>query len=73
MTVDELLEHADRLEADLRCKRREIREHSHTSYTEETLLRQCAALEGRVSEIRHGCRVIQVRAAVAAGLGALAA
>lgn len=73
MTIDELLEHADRLEDDLRHKRREIREHHHSTYTEETLLRQCDALGNRVSQIRHDCAVLQVRAAVAAGNAALAA
>lgn len=73
MTVEELLEHADRLEADLRHKRREVRESNHSTYDEETLIRQCDALGNRVSEIRRQCRVLQVRAAVAEGTTALAA
>lgn len=73
MTVEELLEHADQLEADLSHKRREIKGRNFSSYSQETLLRQCDALAGRVSEIRQECQVIQVRAAVAAGRGALAA
>jgi hypothetical protein len=64
MTVDELLAHADRLEADLLHKRREIRESNHTTYNQETLLHQCDALGNRVSEIRQQCAaLVQARAA----------
>jgi hypothetical protein len=73
MTVDELLEHADRLEADLRHKRREIRDNNHSTYNQETLLRQCDALGNRVSEIRRQCGVLQVRTAVTAGTAVFAA
>jgi hypothetical protein len=55
MTVEELLEHADRLEADLVHKRREINESTRTIYSKTTLSRQIAALQDRVDEIRREC------------------
>jgi len=73
MTVEELLEHADRLEADLVSKRREIRSGCQSGpYSRETLLRQCDALGNRVSEIRRQCAAIVQERAVAVGV-ALAA
>jgi hypothetical protein len=64
MTVDELLAHADQLEADLEHKRREIRDRDHNTYNQETLLRQCDALGNRVFEIRQQCAaLVQARAA----------
>lgn len=65
MTVEDLLAHADRLEADLEHKRREIKEPGYCTgpYSKETLLRQCDALSNRVSEIRRQCvAVVQERA-----------
>jgi hypothetical protein len=62
MTVTELIQHANRLAADLTHKRREIREHNYSTYTEATLVRQCEALEARVAEILRQCDVLTVSA-----------
>lgn len=59
MTVDELLEHADRLEADLIHKQREIRTGAHSPYSKATLSRQIEALQDRVDEIRRQCAAIE--------------
>lgn len=72
MSVEELLEHADRLEGDLLHKEREIRSRSFHSYNEETLSCQCTALRDRVSEIRRQCAAIVQARAEAVGV-ALAA
>jgi hypothetical protein len=69
MTIEDLLAHADRLEADLRHKRREINgRRMDCPYTRETLLRQCSALEGRVSEIRRQCADVQSDRAAIVGV-----
>lgn len=51
MTVDDLREHALRLQDDLSHKRREIRERDFRAYDRATLIRQCNALSDRVDEI----------------------
>jgi hypothetical protein len=73
MTIEELLEHADRLEADLLHKRREIRSSDGACpYSRETLTQQCDALSARVSEIRRRCAALVQERAMTVGV-ALAA
>lgn len=51
MTVDELLEHARDLQADLEHKRKQIQRGDYSVYARATLLSQINALQDRVDEI----------------------
>lgn len=55
LSVQEILEHAERLEEDLRLKRRQIAADRHTPAEHRTLLRQIDAMTARVKQIENVC------------------
>lgn len=55
MTIGELLEHAERLQADIDAKRHQILGNDCTANRRAALLTQINALADRVDEIRSQC------------------
>jgi hypothetical protein len=55
MTVEELLEHAARLQEDLEHKRRQVQHGTYSPCTKATLARQIEALQARVLDIQQQC------------------